>query len=294
MHEHHHFARVGSVELHWTELGITDSKPPLVLLHGLSDCQRTWRDLGPMLAQDRRVMMPDLPGHGLSARPDASYELGWYARTMAQWLGLVGVASVDVVGHSFGGGVAQMMLLQSPRRIRRLVLASSGGLGREIAFSLRLGGLARIIERFGQPFMGPATWLALKTNHDVVSEDDVRRLIKMNTQQGSARALARTLGDLVDWRGQRRTFFEGAHELTDLPPIAVLWGTLDPKIPFSQAKRFAQRVDGVHLTAFDGCGHFLHHERPQAFARTVRDFLDDAWVRPARLHDGRGRPRRGA
>jgi pimeloyl-ACP methyl ester carboxylesterase len=73
----HHFAHVEGVLLHWAELGEPNGKPPLVLLHGLNDCYRTWRQLAPRLACDRRVLMPDLPGHGLSGRPDASYELRW-------------------------------------------------------------------------------------------------------------------------------------------------------------------------------------------------------------------------
>jgi len=122
MRTRHRFARVEGVRLHWAELGDSPGQPPLVLLHGLNDCYRTWKRLAPRLARDRRVLMPDLPGHGLSARPDASYELRWYAHVMTHWLGVAGVRRGDVVGHSFGGGVAQMMLLQCPERIRRLVL----------------------------------------------------------------------------------------------------------------------------------------------------------------------------
>jgi pimeloyl-ACP methyl ester carboxylesterase len=96
-----------------------------VLLHGLSDSYSSWMHLVPWLAQDRRVLVPDLPGHGLSARPDASYELKWYAHMMARWLESRGLESVDVVGHSFGGGVALMMLPECRRRIRRLILVSS-------------------------------------------------------------------------------------------------------------------------------------------------------------------------
>lgn len=56
----------------------------------------------------------------LSGRPDASYELRWYAHVMARWLDTLKLSTVDVVGHSFGGGVAQTMLLECPERIRRL------------------------------------------------------------------------------------------------------------------------------------------------------------------------------
>ena len=65
-----------------------------------------------------------------------------------------------MVGHSFGGGVAQMMLLQCPERIRRMVLVSSGGLGREIAWSLRLASIPFVVEHLGQPFMRLGTRFA--------------------------------------------------------------------------------------------------------------------------------------
>jgi hypothetical protein len=49
---HHRFARVEGVRLHWAEQGESTDKPPLVLLHGLNDCYRTWRQLAPRLARD--------------------------------------------------------------------------------------------------------------------------------------------------------------------------------------------------------------------------------------------------
>src|ERR1035438_4849589 len=73
---------------------------------------------------------------------------------MAKWLEAAGVETCDLAGHSFGGGVAQAMLLECPERIRRLALIASGGLGREVGWLLRLASLPRVGERFGQPFMG--------------------------------------------------------------------------------------------------------------------------------------------
>lgn len=283
MRTSHHFAPVEDVRLHWAELGESTGKPPLVLLHGLNDSYRTWIRLAPRLARDRRVLMPNLPGHGLSGRPDASYELGWYAHVMARWLDVVGVDRVDVVGHSFGGGVAQMMLLSCPARVRRLALVSSGGLGREVAVSLRLAAIPLVVEHFGQRFMGPGTRLALKATGDVLSRKDAARLSAMNAQRGSARAFARTVRDIIGWRGQRRTFFQRAGELSTLPPIAVFWGDRDAVIPFSHAEALAQSVDGVRVTRFAACGHYPHHERPDAFVDALLEFLDSPGARAARL-----------
>jgi pimeloyl-ACP methyl ester carboxylesterase len=279
---------VDGVRVHWAELGESTEKPPLVLLHGLSDCHRSWMRLAPRLARDRRVLVPDLPGHGLSGRPDASYELGWYARVLGRWLDTAGVDRADVVGHSFGGGVAQMMLLECPGRIRRLVLVSSGGLGREIAALLRVAGsIPLFVERLGQPFMGLFTRLARSATGSLHSSEDAARLSAMNAQSGSARAFARTVRDIIDWRGQRRSFFARADELSALPPMAVFWGDRDAVIPFSHAEALANAVDGVRLTRFAACGHYPHHEKPDDFVNGLRDFLDGPGVRAARLRRGR-------
>jgi pimeloyl-ACP methyl ester carboxylesterase len=227
--------------------------------------------------------MPDLPGYGLSERPNASYELGLHAQIIARWLDSIGLEKVDVVGHSFGGGVAQVMLLECPSKIRRLVLVASGGLGREVSLALRLASMPGVVEFLGQRFMGFGTRVALERIRGGFSKDEVTELCAINGRGGSARAFARTVRDVIDWRGQRRTFFQRAAELGALPPIAVCWGDRDAIIPIAHAKAFADFVEGVVLTKFPGCGHYLHNEQPEKFVQTVREFLDDVTIPSARL-----------
>jgi pimeloyl-ACP methyl ester carboxylesterase len=287
----HHSADVEGCRLHWAELGESTARPPLVLLHGLNDCHLTWNSTAPELARDRRVVLCDLPGHGLSERPDASYQLHWYARVTARWFQALGLDTADVVGHSFGGGVALMMLLECPERIRRLVLVSSGGLGREIAVALRLASIPGVVERFGQPFMEPCTRLALRATGDTLSDEEVAKLSAMNARRGSARAFARTVRDIIDWRGQRHTFFKRANELAELPSIAVFWGNRDAIIPASHAQAFADCLEGIRVSLFDGCGHYPHHSRAEVFVKELRDFLDEPNVPRARLRDPRRKRR---
>jgi pimeloyl-ACP methyl ester carboxylesterase len=279
----HRYADVDEVRIHWAELGGSSAAPPVVLLHGLNDCYLTWKRVAPLLARDRRVLIPDLPGHGLSSRPDASYRLRWYAHVMARWVETAGLEEVDLVGHSFGGGVAQMLLLEPGTRIRRMVLVSSGGLGREIAAVLRLASIPLIVESWGQPFMGPGTRLALKGAGQSISPAHIAELSAMNAQQGSARAFARTVRDIIDWRGQRRGFLQHAHEIAELPSIAVFWGDRDTIIPVAHAQSLADSVEGIQFKLFEGCGHYLHHEQCESFADALRDFLDAPSVPTARL-----------
>src|SRR5689334_4064034 len=81
---------IDGMRLHWAELGTATDRVPVVLLHGILDAHLTWKGVAGALATDRRVLMPDLLGCGLSDRPDASYELGWHARVIARWLEAIG------------------------------------------------------------------------------------------------------------------------------------------------------------------------------------------------------------
>jgi pimeloyl-ACP methyl ester carboxylesterase len=279
---------IDGTRVHWVETGRSvNADPPVLALHGLNDCHLTWKRIAPLLGRDRRVLMPDLPGHGFSGRPDASYELRWYVRTMVRWIDSLGLERIDVVGHSFGGGLAQSMLWECPERIRRLVLVSSGGLGSEVALVLRLASLPYVVERLGQPFMGPFTKLTLQALCNAMPDDYIQNLSRMNAQEGSARAFGRTVRDIIDWRGQRRTFYQRAHELSELPPMALLWGNRDSIIPTAHATALTSFVEGVRLIVFDGCGHYPHQEQPESFVRAVRSFLDDPSVQAARLRSTR-------
>ncbi|HEY6559758.1 MAG TPA: alpha/beta fold hydrolase [Polyangiaceae bacterium] len=270
------------MRLHWTELGENAKATPVVLLHGLNNSHLTWKHVAPVLAADRRVFMPDLPGHGRSERADVSYALMWYAQVIAVWLQAQGLHKVDVVGHSFGGGIAQMLLLECVERVRRLVLVASGGLGLSVGLPLRLASLPRIVEHLGQPFMALGTRLALHSARHAISKQEIAELAAYNAQRGSARAFARSVRDVIDWRGQRRTFFQRCEEIPELPPIAVMWGDRDTLIPMRHGLKFAARVEGVVFKQFHGSGHYLHNEQPEAFVSAVREFLDDPNARVVR------------
>ena len=274
---------IDGVQLHWVEYGSPGLRPPVVLLHGLNDSHLTWGQLAPELARDRRVLVLDLPGHGLSDRPDAGYELAWYARLVADWMAALELTQVDVVGHSLGGGIALVLLRLCRPRIRRLVLAAPGGLGPEISFLLRLATLARIVEFLGQPFMALGTWLALRRLRAKLPPGYISGLSAMNGRRGSARAFARTARDLVNWRGQRHSFLLHAHEVDDLPPITVLWGDRDAVVPVAHGRAFARRIEGARFQELAGCGHYLHHDDRHAFLQAVRGALDETSWPPMRL-----------
>lgn len=279
----HCFAEVDGVRLHWAEAGEPSERTPLVLIHGIADSHLSWRKVAETLACDRLVRMPDLPGCGLSARPDASYTLEWHAQIIAHWLAQLEVSSVDVVGHSFGGGVAQMLLLVCPERIRRMVLVAAGGLGRDVGFWLKFATFPHFVERYGQPFMAFGTRRALGRLTDPSAAADIDALSSMNAERGTARAFSRTVRDVINFRGQTRYFLQRAREVKVLPPTAVFWGERDEIIPIAHGKRFVELVKGAEFRAFPGCGHYVHQDQPAEFVSALRAFLDAPTASPAIL-----------
>ena len=273
------FTDVLGTQIFHEEMG---SGRPLVLVHGLNDSHRTWRPIMPYLARTRRVLALDLPGCGLSGRPDASYTLEWQASVVHRWLDALGVGEVDLVGHSYGGGVAQYMLLRQPGRVRRLALLAAGGLGREVSFELRLASLPVVVERLGQPFMALAAAPALRAVGGVLDKEGAAWMRKVNSMPGTARAFSRTVRDVIDWRGQRRHFRDRAMEIEQLPPIALFWGTKDRVIPHSHALASAKFMRGATLTTFEGCGHFPHHQCPQEVVGALTEFFDTPRAKPVK------------
>ena len=285
-----HEASVEGSSMAWGELG---AGPPLVLLHGILDSHRTWRRAAPLLARHFRVLMPDLPGYGWSARPDAPYTLTWYARMVAAWMDLIGLRRAHVCGHSYGGGIAAWMLLQERSRVDRLALVAAGGLGREVGLGMRLAtipvlgpALTPLVMRFGVPLVlrfAPATVGNIEPAEAALA-------VRMARLPGSVRALERSVGGVINVFGQYLNMVDRAHEIAALPPLAVYWGTKDPVIPLQHGQRLLQRVTGVTLTTYPGCGHYPHLDAAADFARDLSEFLCDPTRPPARVLGAGGDP----
>src|SRR5664279_2054268 len=129
-----------TVRLHGREVAyvIGGEGPTVFLLHGIGGDWRSWEPVLDGLARQHRVVAVDLPGHGGSAKGAGDYSLGALASALRDLGGALGIERATVIGHSLGGGVSMQFAYQFPERCERLVLVSSGGLGEEVNFLLRV------------------------------------------------------------------------------------------------------------------------------------------------------------
>jgi pimeloyl-ACP methyl ester carboxylesterase len=149
-----------------------------------------------------------------------------------------------------------------------------------------LAALPFVVERFGQPWMGAATRLMTHLHGRSLTADEWGRLQLMNTSPGTARAFARTVRDVISWRGQTRHFLHRAGEVQTLPAIALFWGEKDRIIPIRQGEEICSVLENCTLERFPDAGHFLHWQRPHELAAALQKYLDAPDVPRARLGAG--------
>jgi pimeloyl-ACP methyl ester carboxylesterase len=271
---------------------ISGSGPALLLLHGLACDSSTWLDVIPTLSEHFTVIAPDLLGHGESDKPDADYSLGGYANGMRDLLTVLGIDKVTVVGHSFGGGVAMQFAYQFPDRTERVVLVSTGGLGKDVTPLIRFltvpGSSAAIAAATFRPWRSlvGGTMRALSRTPLAATRDldEVARIYESLADPATRRAVQRVTSHVLNWKGQFVTMTDRSY-LARLMPVLVVWGRDDMVIPSKHADNAPTQVSDVHV--LNDSGHFPHKDHPEEFCRLVTAFIEAN--EPAQYHRGRWR-----
>jgi pimeloyl-ACP methyl ester carboxylesterase len=118
------YAHTNGLDMYYEEHGSGDGTP-LVLLHGGIAGGEIFAAVAPALAEGRRVIVPDLQGHGRTAHIDRPLRAEDLADDVAGLIGQLGLERADVMGYSLGGSVAWRVAIQHPDRVRRLVVIST-------------------------------------------------------------------------------------------------------------------------------------------------------------------------
>jgi pimeloyl-ACP methyl ester carboxylesterase len=281
----------GTVEVHGHARALRvlgTGRTALLLVHGIGSDGTTWDAVAPRLAERFTVIVPDLLGHGRSAKPRADYSIGGYANGMRDLLGLLDVDRVTVVGHSFGGGVAMQFAYQFPERTDRLVLVACGGLGPQLSVALRALTLPGASAALALTKLTPSrlTGAALRAAAGLglppALAADLSEALTIHTalRDPAARAaFLHVLRHVADWRGQRVTMRDRAY-LTKGVPTLVVWGEQDHVLPVEHAQAAAELIPGSSTVVLPGVGHFPHREAPEAFVAAVTDFIDGTEPKP--------------
>ncbi|MFG1623767.1 alpha/beta fold hydrolase [Kribbella sp. NPDC049227] len=241
--------------------------PPLVLLHGGIECGGIyWAPVISRLAEEHRLVVPDVPGLGESdpvERLDTATFDAWFT----DLLRLTCDGAPTLVAHSLLGTLAARYAGRRGELLQRLVLYGAPGVGayrmplglRVMAVRFAVRPSERNMERFER-------WAF--ANLDRVRERDPDWLDAFTAYTRSRARMPhvkRTMRQLV------ATGTEQVHELIDVPTTLV-WGAQDRFVPLALAEEAGARL-GWPLQVIDAAGHVPHIEQPGAFTRAIEEVL---------------------
>ncbi len=250
---------------HLQVFGAPGLAPDLLLLHGAGASAHSWRDLAPALAAGRRVIVPDLPGHGWTAPPTApqGLSLPGMAGLLGALLRALGCGRVALVGHSAGAAVAARMALDGLADAHIVVGLNGAWLPPAGQGRWFYGPLARLLAH--NPLVPPlVAWSARQPG-------PVQRLVDSTGSRLDARGVA-LYAQLVRRSAHvsavmaMMAAWDLAPLLRDLPrlraPLHLLVADGDLTVPEVASVRARERVPSAHWHPLPGLGHLAHEEAP--------------------------------
>jgi pimeloyl-ACP methyl ester carboxylesterase len=238
---------------------------PLVLLHGLGANGAMFDPIVPAFTPQHQVIVPDLRGHGRSRDLPGPYDVPQLAADVIGLLDTLALQSVDVLGYSHGGAVAQYLAYTFPHRVRRLMLACTYAYN---ALSFR----EKIEDRLRPWLMrllGPGRLMrvAIRTGAlGPLDAEHAQRLETLLASMGTRQMLVASQG---------LTTFDSRPWLAEIrQPTLIIAGENDPAVPLAHAQMLVQGIAGARLERIANAGHLLIWTHTDQFIALMKGFLE--------------------
>ena len=272
---HSHQIELFGRTVNYVDIGEDRSRHPVVFVHGLGGQWQNWLENIPRFAEQRRVIVPDLPGFGASDMPDEKITIAFYARVVAELMDHLELGPSVVVGNSMGGYISAELAIERSELVERLMLVSAAGVSQ--------------MDVAKRPMLAMAKAIALSTTMDVARLRAAARRPRLRHAVLAfvARHPAGLKADLAFEgfvSGTGRPGFEPAlranleYDFRDrLPdigcPVLVVWGEKDMIIPVRDADTFLELIQGARKIVMEDTGHVSMAERPVTFNDHLEEFL---------------------
>jgi pimeloyl-ACP methyl ester carboxylesterase len=263
------------VDGHRLAFVVAAGEASVVLIHGIPTFSYLWRNVAPALTMaGLRTIAVDLLGYGRSDKP-TGVDLGIaaQARMLATALRLLNCRGGTIIGHDIGGGVAQLLAIDHPDLVHRLVLVDT------IAYdSFPEPGIARLKEPAWDAILGAADFDLKKgltkgfRRGMVHSERVTPDLIA-----AYERPFQGVEGRLAYLRAARALRTEELASRMDAVerlkiPTLIVWGAEDPFQPLRYGERLANAMPCARLDIIMGASHFLPEDAPEVLAQRIVSF----------------------
>lgn len=256
------------------------SGEPVLLVHGVLVNGDLWREVVPRLVDAGfRCVVPDLPlgAHEVPVREDADLSPPGLARLIADFAEAAGASGATLVGNDTGGALAQLVAVNHPEAIGRLVLTSCDAFEHFFPWmfrylqavarvpgavaSLRSAGKLRAVRRSPLAF----GWLMAK--------DPPREVLEAWTAPLADAGVRRDVTKVLRGVNRRHTL-EAAERLRSFGrPALLAWGDRDRVFPLADAERLARVLPDARLEVVRDSYAFVPEDQPAELARLIVEFL---------------------
>jgi pimeloyl-ACP methyl ester carboxylesterase len=267
-----HFAEIDGVR---TRYFLGGEGPPLTIVHGLGGAAVNFTKLAPILARRRRVLIPDLPGHGLSEPLEDVEGIATYSRHVHKVAELEGMLPGAVLGYSMGGVIALRLAVEEPDDVTALALVAPAGIvstTRRAEIWLAATAAirpAQVMTRFRGTFARRPRlrWLPFglwgAADPPALEPDAVIGFLEGPSQHTDVRSASRALlGD------DPRPDLDGVR-----CPALLVWGARDRLVPLKDGFEYARRLRAP-IRVLPAAGHLVVGELAEPCAQVLEGFLD--------------------
>jgi pimeloyl-ACP methyl ester carboxylesterase len=256
------------------DFGVATSSPPLVLLTRFRATMDHWDPAFlDILASERRVILFDNAGVSKSTG-EVALTFAGMAETAVDFITALGLTDVDLFGWSIGGFVGQMVALNHPGLVRRLLVAGSGPGGVPGSPALE----PKVAETMTAPISTEEHFLYLFFGHDEesrrVGKQSLKRLeprLSKSHAEVSADAWGRQLRAIMTWAGGDGSAWSRLEEIT--VPVLVANGAHDVMVDAGDSFSMVRRMKNATALFYGDAGHAFLFQHPTAFGKVTLDFL---------------------
>lgn len=263
--------RTGSFDTNYHDMG---SGNPVLMIHGSGpgvSSWANWRLVMPELAKKFRVVAPDMVGFGYSDRPAGiKYSMTGWVQQALDLMDALKIDKADIVGNSFGGGLALALAIRAPERVRRMVLMGSMG----VSFPLPEGldavwGYEPSLENM-KKLLGVFAYSQELANND--------ELAKMRYDASVRPGFHESFSSMFPAPRQSSVEMMASPEdkIRALPhETLIVHGREDKVIPMANATKLLDLMQNAQLHIYGKCGHWTQIEQSARFSRLLVDFFSE-------------------
>lgn len=231
-------------------------RAPILLVHGSTiDSHTDWDSVIPALAKRHKVFAPDCRGHGRSNNPNNSYSFKELAADVATFVRAMGYERAHIVGHSNGGNVALVTLMEYPEVVQTCVMQAANAFVTDY-----------LVER--EPVVFDPDRVALE-NPDWMNEM-IRLHSATNGEEYWRDLLALTMKEIIS----EPNYAPGDLARVDRPALVIMGAEDKVNAPDRHAQFIAENIPGTELWIPEKTGHNVHKEREGEWVEKVLDFLE--------------------